>query len=70
MEAVCNNAVAATILLHADGDLEFEALSRFVFIACAYLTRPLKIIVREANNKLGITRRVDAYSFRCQLDCI
>ncbi|MFZ1546895.1 MAG: cellulose biosynthesis protein BcsE [Candidatus Nitrotoga sp.] len=52
MEAVCNNAVAATILLHADGDLEFEALSRFVHRMRLSYPRSLKIIVREANNKL------------------
>ena len=36
MEAVCNNAVAATILLHADGDQSSKRY-RDSFIACAYL---------------------------------
>ncbi|MDP1680036.1 MAG: cellulose biosynthesis protein BcsE [Candidatus Nitrotoga sp.] len=52
MEAVCNNAVAATILLHADGDQEFEALSRFVHRMRLSHPRSLKIIVREVGNKL------------------
>ena len=52
MEAVCNNAVAATILLHADGDQEFETLSRFVHRMRLSRPRSLKIIVREVGNKL------------------
>ena len=52
MEAACNNAVAATILLHADGDLEFEALSHFVHRMRLSHPRSLKIIVRETNDKL------------------
>lgn len=52
MEAACNNAVAATILLHADGDQEFEALSRFVHRMRLSHPRSLKIIVRETNDKL------------------
>ncbi len=52
MEAACDNAVAATILLHADGDEEFEALSRFVHRMRSSHPRSLKIIVRETTNKL------------------
>jgi cellulose biosynthesis protein BcsE len=52
MEAACDNAVAATILLHADGDQEFEALSRFVHRMRSSHPRSLKIIVRETTNKL------------------
>ncbi|RFC36805.1 MAG: cellulose biosynthesis protein BcsE [Candidatus Nitrotoga sp. SPKER] len=52
MEAICDNAVAATILLHADGDHEFEALSRFVHRMRSSHPRSLKIIVRETTNKL------------------
>ncbi len=52
MEVACKNAVAATILLHADGDKEFEALSRFVHRMRLSHPRCLKIIVREVGNKL------------------
>ncbi|BBJ22960.1 hypothetical protein W01_08870 [Candidatus Nitrotoga sp. AM1P] len=52
MEAVCDNAVAATILLHADGDQEFEVLSRFVHRMRSSHPRSLKIVVRETTNKL------------------
>lgn len=52
MEVACNNAVAATILLHVDGDKEFEALSRFVHRMRLSHPRCLKIIVREVGNKL------------------
>ncbi|MEQ1743678.1 MAG: cellulose biosynthesis protein BcsE [Candidatus Nitrotoga sp.] len=52
MEAACNNAVSATILLHADGDQEFEALSRFVHRMRLSHPRSLKIVVRETNDKL------------------
>ena len=52
MEAACHNAVAATILLHADGDQEFEVLSRFVHRMRLSYPRSLKIIVREVGNKL------------------
>jgi len=52
MEAACRNAAAATILLHADGDQEFEALSRFVHRIRLSHPRSLKIIVREVGNKL------------------
>ncbi|WP_239796222.1 cellulose biosynthesis protein BcsE [Candidatus Nitrotoga arctica] len=52
MEAVCDNAVAATILLHADGDQEFETLSRFVHRMRSSHPRSLKIVVRETTNKL------------------
>lgn len=52
MEVICDNAVAATILLHADGDHEFEALSRFVHRMRSSHPRSLKIIVRETTNKL------------------
>lgn len=52
MEVVCDSAVAATILLHADGDQEFEALSRFVHRMRSSHPRSLKIVVRETTNKL------------------
>ena len=52
MEAVCDSAVAATILLHADDDQEFEALSRFVHRMRSSHPRSLKIVVREITNKL------------------
>jgi cellulose biosynthesis protein BcsE len=52
METVCDNAVAATILLHADGDQEFEVLSRFVHRMRSSHPRSLKIVVRETTNKL------------------
>ncbi|MCX7195820.1 MAG: cellulose biosynthesis protein BcsE [Proteobacteria bacterium] len=52
METACHNAVAATILLHADGDQDFEALSRLVHRMRLSYPRSLKIVVRETNDKL------------------
>ena len=52
MEVACDSAVAATILLHADGDQEFEVLSRFVHRMRSSHPRSLKIVVRETTNKL------------------
>lgn len=52
MEVICHDSVAATLLVHADSDHEFEALSRFVHRMRLSHSRSLKIIVRETNNKL------------------
>lgn len=52
METACHGAVAATILLHADGDREFEALAQFVHRMRLSHLRALKIVVRETGDKL------------------
>ncbi len=52
VEASCHDAVAATVLLHAEDDREFGALSQLVYRMRLSHPRALKIIVREVGNKL------------------
>lgn len=52
VEAACQDAVAATVLLHADDSSEFGILSQLVHRLRLSHPRALKIIVWEVGNKL------------------
>ncbi|MBS1169397.1 MAG: hypothetical protein H6R01_315 [Burkholderiaceae bacterium] len=52
MEAACTSLVAATLLLHTDGDGDFDDVSRFIYTMRKARPHTLKIIVRETRNKL------------------
>ncbi|MBS1186595.1 MAG: hypothetical protein H6R04_613 [Burkholderiaceae bacterium] len=52
MEAACTDLVAATLLLHTDGDGDFDDVSRFIYTMRKAHPHTLKIIVRETRNKL------------------
>lgn len=52
MEAACTDLVAATLLLHTDGDGDFNDVSRFIYAMRKAHPHTLKIIVRETHHRL------------------